>query len=106
MKHQSDARSLVMMPYNKIEPMIWERFQKAGYSIKILDISNIFCRFKAVSNAIDQVIESFRASFGNLADFEFSDSAIERRQLMAPDVCSSFSDDTCGLRRPPLRLSH
>ena len=26
MKHKNDARSLVMMPYDKIEPMIWERF--------------------------------------------------------------------------------
>ena len=25
-KHKSDARSLVMMPCDKIEPMIWERF--------------------------------------------------------------------------------
>ena len=26
MKHKNDARSLVMMSYDKIEPMIWERF--------------------------------------------------------------------------------
>ena len=26
MKHKNDARSLVVMSYDKIEPMIWERF--------------------------------------------------------------------------------
>ena len=26
MKHKNDARSLVMISYDKIEPMIWERF--------------------------------------------------------------------------------
>ena len=30
MKHVNDARSLVMMSYDKIEPMIWEGSRKAG----------------------------------------------------------------------------
>ena len=29
MKHKNDAQSLVMISYDKIEPMIWERFYKA-----------------------------------------------------------------------------